>query len=106
MKNSEELLKEEILKNYRSIREFTQNIDIPYSTVDTILKRGVKNSSVDNVIKICNALGISADSLIDGEIVRKTPTTIAAHLDTDDFTDAEREDIENYMELVKKRRNK
>ena len=35
----ESKLKELILKRYNSIREFTQEIDIPYSTIDSILRR-------------------------------------------------------------------
>jgi predicted transcriptional regulator len=65
----EEKLKSLILKRYHSIREFTLKIDMPYSTMDSIFKRGIGNSSVTNVIKICKALRISADALADGEIV-------------------------------------
>ena len=65
---TEEKLKELILKRYHSIREFTISIDMPYTTMDSIFRRGVGNSSVTNIIKICKALGISADALADGEI--------------------------------------
>lgn len=65
----EDKLKDLILSRYRSIREFTQVIDMPYSTFDTILKRGIDNSSVTNVIKICKELAISADALAAGQIV-------------------------------------
>lgn len=74
----EERLKDLILKRYHSIREFTISIDMPYTTIDSIFRRGVANSSVANVIKICKALGISADALADGEIVpvkKKSRTT-------------------------------
>ena len=64
----EEKLKELILKHYHSIREFTIAIDMPYTTMDSIFRRGIGNSSVSNIIKICKALGISADALADGEI--------------------------------------
>lgn len=65
---TEEKLKDFILQRYHSIREFTIQHDIPYTTVHSIFKRGVDNSSVSNIIKICKALGISADALADGEI--------------------------------------
>lgn len=64
----EERLQELILRRYHSIREFTIAIDIPYTTLHSIFKRGIGNSSVTNIIKICKALGISADALADGEI--------------------------------------
>ena len=66
---TEDKLKDLILKRYHSIREFTIAIEIPYTTMDSIFRRGVGNSSVSNVIKICKALGISTDALADGEIV-------------------------------------
>lgn len=79
--NIEAKLKNLILERYKSIREFTQVIDMSYSTLDSILKRGIDNSSVANIIKICTALHISVDALANGEIVPKyearpsTPTT-------------------------------
>lgn len=74
---TEDRIKDLILKRYHSIREFSITTDIPYTTLDSILKRGIGNSSVTNVIKICKALGISADALADGEIVpiARTPLT-------------------------------
>lgn len=67
--NVEEKLKDLILSKYKSVREFTIAIDMPYTTIDSIFRRGVGNSSVSNIIKICKALGISADELADGKIV-------------------------------------
>lgn len=64
----EEKLKDLILKRYNSVREFTIEIDLPYTTISSIFKRGIENSSVSNIIKICKALNISADALADGEI--------------------------------------
>ena len=73
---TEERLKELILSRYHSVREFSLTIGMPNSTLESIFKRGIGNSSVTNVIKICKALGISADALADGEIVQiqKRPT--------------------------------
>lgn len=66
---TEEKLRVYILSRYNSLREFTIDADLKYSTVDSILRRGIGNSSVGNVIKICKTLRISADALADGEIV-------------------------------------
>lgn len=73
----EDQLKNLILTRYRSIREFTIAVDMPYTTIDSIFRRGVGNSSVTNVIKICKALGISADELADGKLVPVIQTTPA-----------------------------
>jgi len=66
---TEEKLKNYILERYRSIREFTIDIDMPYSTLTGVLTRGIDNSSVGVIFKICKALNISPDALAEGEIV-------------------------------------
>lgn len=60
-------LKELIVEKYGSVRQFSIKIDLPYTTVDSILKRGLDNSNVGNVIKICKALDISIDNLLDNK---------------------------------------
>lgn len=62
-------LKNIILSKYKSLLSFTKTINLPYSTLDSVFKRGVNNTSVTTIIKICKALGISADKLAQGEIV-------------------------------------
>lgn len=61
----EEKLKNLIITKFGSVRQFAIYIDIPYTTVDSILKRGIDNSNVGNVIKMCKALNISIDNLLD-----------------------------------------
>lgn len=65
----ENKLKRYIMTRYSSLREFTIKSDIPYSTVNAILKRGIANSSLSNVSKICKALNISLDELEHNRIV-------------------------------------
>ena len=64
----ENRLKDLILDQYSSIREFTIKIDMAYSTLDSIFKRGIQNATLSNILKICDALHISADALANGEI--------------------------------------
>ena len=66
---TEEKLKDYILTKYHSIREFTLEIDMPYTTLDSIFRRGIGNAGVNNIVKICKALSISVDALAYGEIV-------------------------------------
>lgn len=83
----EEKLKDLILKRYNSMREFSISIDIPNSTLDSIFRRGINNSSVANVIKICKALNISVDALADGEIVsiKNNPSPINERFEIKDI---------------------
>lgn len=70
MPEIEERLKELILSKYKTVSDFAKSIDIPYTTVDSILKRGVQKANVVNIIKICKALGISTDELAEGRIMK------------------------------------
>ncbi len=72
----EQALKDLILSKYGSISEFSASISMPNSTVNSILRRGVDNSNVANVIAICDALGISTDELAAGRITVKPPAYI------------------------------
>ena len=81
----EEELKKLIIEKYGSIRKFAINIDIPYTTIDSILKRGIDNSNVSNVIKICKALNISLDqSLNENRIINNLSFDNADIIDFDD----------------------
>lgn len=65
----EDELKEMILEKYGSMVNFSSAIGLSNSTVVTILQRGVMNSNLHNVLKICDGLNISADELAQGRIV-------------------------------------
>ena len=88
----EEKLQELILTRYHSLREFTIDIDMPYTTIHSIFRRGIDNSSLSNVIKICRALNISADALAEGEIVfaknkKENEHPIAEHFEIKEIID-------------------
>ena len=68
MASIEEKIKDIIIDKYSSIAEFSRKTKIPYTTIDSMLKRGIKNANVLNVIKLCDALEISVDKIKDGII--------------------------------------
>lgn len=61
-------LKDLINERYKSVKEFALLVKIPYTTLDSILKRGVDKTSVVNVVKICKELNIQIDALIEGKV--------------------------------------
>lgn len=109
-----EILKDLILKDGTSIRSFSEKAGIPYTTLRSILERGVGKASVDNVLKICKALGITAEQLDDmsnGIISTELKDTeeihtIAAHHDGEDWTEDELKDIEEFKKFVLSKRKK
>lgn len=95
---TEEMLKDYILEKYKSLREFVQVANMSYSTVDSILKRGIDNSSISNVMKICKVLNISVDELAEGRI-----TPIQKNHYIPDIGLVETDDISQILESTKKR---
>lgn len=57
------ILKKLILDTGRSMRQFSIDANLPYTTLMSILKRGVGRASVDNVLLICKELNITIDDL-------------------------------------------
>ena len=54
-----EILKKEILRQYRSVRQFALEMGIPYSTLVTALERGIEGMAYGTVIKICDRLSLN-----------------------------------------------
>lgn len=52
------MLRNLILDRYISLRQFAKEIDVPYSTLMTLLARDIGGASFDIVIKICKKLEI------------------------------------------------
>lgn len=61
-----------------SVKAFSTEIGLAYTTVRSILERGVFNAKVENVIKICKGLSIKPESLmeIDDTIISESITKI------------------------------
>ena len=62
MDNLTKLVRDEITRQYRSVRQFAFAVDIPLSTINSALHNGVGGSSFDTVMRICKILGIKAMS--------------------------------------------
>ena len=54
-----QILKKEILSQYRSVRQFAMDMQIPYSTLVTALERGIDGMAYGTVIKMCNKLNLN-----------------------------------------------
>lgn len=95
----EEKLQELILERYNSMREFSAQINMPNTTLHSIFKRGIGNSSIINITKICKALNISVDALADGEIrpTKKNhqPKKLNEWIEVDEIIDETKELLES-----------
>ncbi len=70
-----------LISDFGTRKDFAKKIGMPYSTLLSILKN-VGGASVDNIIKICNGLGITSDDLADFDKQETTPTAIYPYFDT------------------------
>lgn len=56
-------LRKAILERYPSLRQFALEANIPYSTLLTLLSRGIGGASFDVVVQICNHLHLDPRDL-------------------------------------------
>lgn len=56
--NREQKLRNLILNQYKSLRQFAIEAEIPYSTLMTLLSRDIGGASFDIVVKICRKLDV------------------------------------------------
>lgn len=80
-----------LISDNGSLKDFATKIDMPYSTLLSILKN-VGGAACDNVFKICHGLGISADSLSLLEKIPSNTTPIQV-------TPAEQQHMKKYRKL-------
>ena len=108
MNKTELELKNIILERYGSLKKFSETIKMPWTTLDSILKRGILNSNMANITKIAKELGIDLESLAVGEILpsydKSVPLTLAMRIDLEAYTEQELEEIYIFAEFIKSRR--
>lgn len=85
-----DIVKQLIDKTGLSTKSFAEQAGIPYTTLRSMLNRGLGGASVDNVLKVTKALGITVDEL----------EKMANHeidIETDILTPAEMAEFESFL---------
>jgi len=98
----------ELIDRRGSRRAFAESIGLPPTTLQSMLTRGVGRASIDNVMKVCRALGITVEqleSMAQSWEENREIGTIAAHHDAEDWTEEELEEIERFKAFVRMKRN-
>lgn len=70
----EKQVKDIIIAKYGSLKRFCEEVDMPWSTLDSILKRGFANSNIGNVLKVARELDIEVEPLAFGVLQKRVPT--------------------------------
>ena len=86
MDNLTTIVREEIARQYRSVRQFAFAVGVPLSTINSALHNGVGGSSFDTVMKLCKLLGIQAmadDAAFD--LTDDTEKLLTQYAQLDDF---------------------
>ncbi len=66
--NIEDIIKKTIKEKGYSVRQFSKEIDMPYTTLVTMLQNGIDKSSLANVSKVARALDLPI-----GDFIETTP---------------------------------
>lgn len=74
MNELEKQVKDIIIDKYGSLKRFCEEVDMPWSTLDSILKRGFANSNIGNVLKVARELDIEAEPLAFGVLQKRLST--------------------------------
>ena len=107
MEDTELRLKSMIIEKYGSLKKFCEIIDMPWTTLDSILKRGISNANITNVLKITKELNIDAEKIASGiikDIDNLDPiATSTAYINTgtnDGLTEKDNKDIAKDLENI------
>lgn len=90
----EEQLKTVILEKYKSVRAFVQEVGIPYTTLDSALKRGLLNAGIGTMTKVFNALDLDVESIQTDTLKSKKNT-----FNSFELTSAELSHVKKYRTL-------
>lgn len=95
----------DLLMKERNINkaDLARESGVPYTTIDGFYKKGSENAKLSTLKKLCAYFNCTLDYLADDSVYNH-PTTIAAHFDGDEYTEAELDEIRQFAEFVKNKR--
>lgn len=105
-------VKELIAKNllyYRKKNKITQKalaeqLGVKHNAISS-WENGVNSIDIDTLFRVCKIFGVTVNDMYEMNTLDE-PSTIAAHLDTSDLTEAEQEDVADYIEYIRNKRKK
>lgn len=75
--------------NGTNANELAKKISVSPQTIYSIIKRDSKKADIEVLLKIADTFGVTAEYFVDD----RKPTTIAAHFDGTEYTEAELDEI-------------
>lgn len=97
-------------KRGTNTNELAKSAGIPAQTIYSLIRRDAKKVEIDALIKICHALGVSADYFSSADVYQdltsKPERAIAGNQEDEDWTEEELAEIEEFKNfLLSKRKN-
>lgn len=86
-------------------KQLSELADVPYGTLNKILGSETKEPSINAIIKISIALGVSADYIINGTKEKSSPPELDGERDKivallQTLKDSELEELENFVDFL------
>ncbi len=98
-----------LLRNEKGLsqQELALSLGISKSAVN-MYERGERQPNFETLELIADFFKVDTDYLLGRTNAARTayPGTVAAHFDTEDLTDDEKKDVENYIEFIRAKRNR
>lgn len=83
--------------------ELSKRSGVPIGTLNKILSGATRDPKLETLKAIARVLGLSLNDF-DDEYSPSSVETIAAHLDGEDLTPEEQEEVKNFIKYVKSKR--
>lgn len=95
----------DLLMKERNINkaDLARESGVPYTTIDGFYKKGSENAKLSTLKKLCTYFNCTLDYLAN-DTVNDQPTTIAAHFDSEEYTEDELDEIRQFAEFVRNKR--
>lgn len=87
-----------------TLKDVASALGTAESTISRYESSNIQNMGIDKIEALAKVLRCSPGYLMGWEKDGSVPQTIAAHLDTSDLTQAELEDVADYIEFIKNKR--
>lgn len=84
--------------------ELSKRSCVPIGTLNKILSGATRDPKLETLKAIARVLGLSLNDFDDEEYSPSSVETIAAHLDGEDLTPEEQEEVKNFIKYVKSKR--
>lgn len=90
-----------------SQQELANHLGVAKSTI-SMYEQGRREPDFNSLRKIADLFQVDMNCLLGSPDAAEsyTPNTIAAHLDTSDLSEAELDDVANYIEFIRSKRKK